>query len=407
MNPLSAAAWAAALFLAANLFPHSVALRLAVLALGLALVAFELARAKLAGRPAGVQVPPPLLVPILLWAAWAALSILWSVEPERSMKEFKNEVGYAFAAFWFCYMAAQAHNAARVIPTVLAIGAAATCAIGLYVFWFPTSQLLALGLHNGPGDQTSALLTLMPSAMVAAWLASRRKLPRGFRSASITLPILFCASAYATLNRTVWLGFAAQAVILGALFLQRSTSKATSAPGWARQFAILTAVLVLGGGVAMTLYVQKERAEQGWAPAFSNDLRLKLWPEVAEMIEKRPLTGYGFGRGVVRQSLHEEFNVGALWHAHNLLLETAVEVGLPGAALLLLVLVATLHRGWRLARSTDGTVATCGAALIAVVVGMLIRNMTDMLWVRQNALLYWGVVGVLLGWGTERHRSAS
>ena len=99
MNPLSAAAWVAALFLAANLFPHTVALRLTLLALGLALVVFELARAKLAKRPSNVQALPPLLVPILLWTAWAALSILWSVEPDRSMKEYKNEVVYVFLAY--------------------------------------------------------------------------------------------------------------------------------------------------------------------------------------------------------------------------------------------------------------------------------------------------------------------
>jgi len=42
-----------------------------------------------------------------------------------------------------------------------------------------------------------------------------------------------------------------------------------------------------------------------------------------------------------------------------------------------------------------------------VVVGMLTRNMTDVLWVRQNSLLYWGVVGTLLGWGQVRRRARS
>ena len=400
MNPLSAAAWVAALFLAANLFPHTVALRLTLLALGLALVTFELARTRLAGRPAVVRALPPLLIPILLWAAWAALSLLWSSEPDRSLKEFKNEVGYTFLGFWFCYVAAQAPNATRVMFCIVAIGAAASCAIGLYVFFLPTSQLLTVGLHNGPGDQTSALLTLMPGAIIAAWQGSRLKVPRGLRIASVALPILFCASAYATLNRTIWLGFAAQVVILGTILHGHLKAQSTRTPGASRRFAMIAAAVALSGGVAMTLFIQKERTEQGWAPAFGKDLRLELWPEVAKMIEVRPLTGYGFGRGVVRQSLHEEFDVGALWHAHNLFLETAVELGLPGVALLLLLLAMTVHRGWQLARSTDVTVAVCGAALIAIIAGMVIRNMTDMLWVRQNALLYWGVVGVLLAWGT-------
>jgi len=32
-----------------------------------------------------------------------------------------------------------------------------------------------------------------------------------------------------------------------------------------------------------------------------------------------------------------------------------------------------------------------------VVAGMVMRNMTDTLFVRQNALFFWGVAGILLG----------
>jgi hypothetical protein len=46
-------------------------------------------------------------------------------------------------------------------------------------------------------------------------------------------------------------------------------------------------------------------------------------------------------------------------------------------------------------------------ALLGVLAGMLVRNMTDSLLVRQNALLFWGVSGVLLAWGsTSRNLGA-
>ncbi len=182
MNPLNLAAWCAALFLAANLFPHSVALRLTLLALGLALVVFELARARLAGRPAGVQSLPPLLVPILLWAAWAALSVTWSVEPERSIKEFKNEVGYVFLGYWLCWVAAQAPGARRAFVVVLGAGATLTCVVGLYVYLVPASHPWLLRMASGPGDQSSALLTLMPCALIAIWLAREDNAPRAAAS---------------------------------------------------------------------------------------------------------------------------------------------------------------------------------------------------------------------------------
>ena len=117
MRPLDLAAWCAALFLAANLFPHTVALRLTLLVLGLAFVGVALVRAR---RPLDLKLIPPLLIPILLWAAWAALSITWSVEPARSMKEYKNEVVYAFLAYWLCWLAVQTPDARRAFCLRLA-----------------------------------------------------------------------------------------------------------------------------------------------------------------------------------------------------------------------------------------------------------------------------------------------
>jgi hypothetical protein len=37
---------------------------------------------------------------------------------------------------------------------------------------------------------------------------------------------------------------------------------------------------------------------------------------------------------------------------------------------------------------------------------MVVRNVTDVLWVRSNALLYWGVAGALLGFGVARRAEA-
>ena len=125
----------------------------------------------------------------------------------------------------------------------------------------------------------------------------------------------------------------------------------------------------------------------------------KLWPEVLELIGERPWTGYGFGRGVLREPLQAELKDPLLWHAHNVFLDTAMQVGLPGLLLLLVLIGATLREGWRLVQAENILANACGIAALAVVAGMLIRNMTDMLWVRHNALVYWAVLGVLFAWG--------
>src|SRR5512135_1116191 len=187
MNPLDLAAWCAALFLAANLFPHTVALRLTLLVLGLAFAALALARAK---RPLDIRVLPPLLVPILLWAAWAAVSIKWSVEPERSMKEYKNEVAYVFLGYWLCWIAAQAPGARRAFGLALVPGATASCLIGLYVYAVPAASPWIERFANGPGDQSSALLTLMPLVLLAIWLTRKERcsLSAARRPCSVSTP---------------------------------------------------------------------------------------------------------------------------------------------------------------------------------------------------------------------------
>ena len=404
MNPLSAAAWAAALFLAANLFPHSIALRLTMLALGLALVAFELARAKLAGRPAGVQALPPLLFPILLWAAWAALSILWSVEPERSMKEFKNEVVYVFLGYWLCWVAAQAPGARRAFGTVLGAGAVLTCAVGLYGYVVPAGHAWLMRLASGPGDQSSALLTLMPCAQIAIWLAREEHAPRALQRALWALPLLFLAAAYATLNRTVWIGFAVELVVMGVLLLPRPEFSPLLKLGRARLLAGLLAAAFVGGVVLVGIQVQEERVAMSPGAAVERDPRMEIWAVAIDTIKDHPVTGLGFGRGIDRRSLTEELGNRQYWHAHNLILEAAVETGLLGAALLLLLICAAAYRGWRLARSADAPAAAYGTALVVVVAGMFLRNMTDTLLVRQNALLFWGVGALLLGLGAAASR---
>ena len=156
----------------------------------------------------------------------------------------------------------------------------------------------------------------------------------------------------------------------------------------------------------MMLRIQEERVEARVAMPLSGDPRLALWPEVLERIGERPMLGYGFGRGMLRAALRKELNDGSLWHSHNLVLDVALQSGGIGLLLLGALLFLTLRHGWRLVFSEDGAAAACGIAVVVVVVGMVMRNMTDVLWVRQNALLYWGIVGTLLAVGSARSRLA-
>jgi O-antigen ligase len=377
LQALSLSAWAAAFFVSAALFAHTVALRLLMLA-----CCAVLALAAIARERGSIRALPPIWLAFALWAAWALLSLAWSVEPERTAKELRNEVGYTALAFWACHVAGQAHNAVRIVAPILAAAALLLCAFAFYYFphgnySYPPSW------HGGPGNLSSTLLTLMPCALLGAWYGQRAR-SRFVSLASMALVLLLFAAAYTTLNRTIWVGFAAQFLLIGALITLRHEQAMAAR---AKMIGSAFAIMIIAAAAMMTIQIQGAREQKDVTAALDRDSRLKLWPEVLEYVKQRPFTGYGFGRGMFRESLQKEFNQTLLWH------------GLPGLLLLLFLLGATVREGWRMSRSSDPFAAACGIAVLCVVAGIVIRNMTDTLWVRQNALLYWGVLGLLFAWG--------
>ena len=390
---LAALSWMAAAFLCASLFAHTVALRLTLLMLGSALAAVAVWRDR-----DELRVLPPIWLPVVLWAAWAWLSVVWSIEPERTYKELRNEIVYAGLALWMCFVAAGAPKAARILLPTLAAAAAGGMLIAMRDFALGWERYLA-GLNGGPGDHSSALLTLMPCIAMAGWSTWRAGGPRWVQLAAALLGLLGFVGAYCTMNRTVWMGLAVESLLLGGMLALRARAPSS----WSKRTRLVSgfvAVALIAGAVVALSAVQAKREVIG-GKTLAKDTRLVLWPEIVERIRERPLTGYGFGRGLLRGPLQTEFRDldAMLWHAHNIFLEQLLQLGAPGLVLFLGLLAALVRQGWRAAAATSDLQAACGIALIAVVAGMLVRNMTDTLFVRQNALLFWGVAGILLAWG--------
>src|SRR5262245_22668962 len=146
----TAASVVAALFLASCVFGHTVALRLLLLGSGLLLTAMVAVRNR-----ESISKLPPIWLAFLLWGAWAAASIAWSVDPAWSRKEWQNEVFYTGAGLWVCYVGAQARHAEKIFGAVVATAAVAACAVAFAKFsqGFGAYQS---GWHGGPGDHSSA-----------------------------------------------------------------------------------------------------------------------------------------------------------------------------------------------------------------------------------------------------------
>jgi O-antigen ligase len=88
-----------------------------------------------------------------------------------------------------------------------------------------------------------------------------------------------------------------------------------------------------------------------------------------------------------------------LWHAHNVFLNYGLEMGVPGMLALAWVFVSLLREYWRLYAGQDRVASLLGVAGLTLLAGMLLRNQVNDMFVRDEAILFWALNGMLLGWG--------
>jgi hypothetical protein len=107
--------------------------------------------------------------------------------------------------------------------------------------------------------------------------------------------------------------------------------------------AALTALLA-AGPTRVIAYILSVDNPMGIAVA----LRLDMWSRALAMIQDMPFTGIGLNTfPVIQSSFYPGFLLGPEPHAHNLFIQTALDLGLPGLLAFLWLLVAWVYTVWR------------------------------------------------------------
>jgi O-antigen ligase len=204
---------------------------------------------------------------------------------------------------------------------------------------------------------------LMFALIAGVWL--RREDRAGSRAASkvvLVLLLIVAAALLFTLSRQSWIGAAAGIVALG---LSRR-------PQWivAAVVALIAVALVPIPGVGNSFGDYLLSASD--TSTESTDTRLELWEASVELIPEHALIGSGpgtigsFGQG------------DRPFYAHNVFLDSAVEVGLIGALALLAVFLGGMRKALR-----NGAILAFALLAAAVVAGLF----DDTLYFPRNGLL--------------------
>jgi putative inorganic carbon (HCO3(-)) transporter len=131
------------------------------------------------------------------------------------------------------------------------------------------------------------------------------------------------------------------------------------------------------------------------------ETRMELWDRAVYMLQDFPFTGIGLGQfSPVLHALYVPLLVPPgqfVPHAHNLYLEYALELGIPGAVAFALVVLAFFRQCARAARSADPLLRWTGLGLALGVFGFLVYGLADAIAPGARAGL---VLWLLLGLGT-------
>lgn len=396
MNAMPPRAWQlilpACLLIAILPVTHTIALRLWLLAATLVL-------AILAWRRETTP-PIPARNALLAWAAIAVGSLAWSVDFEYSRGEVINEVGYAMAAYFgFFALVRSETDVRRIMLALLAtIGLASVFAIAS----FAGDDDWLTGKSIGVGDRNAFSTTISLGSVALMLLISNRRLAPAPRWAVWLVFALGFVAASLTLNRTMWPALGAAAIVL---LLTHNADRLRTPRDRLIILALVVSIAAISASqflIASKIKRSEQSASQGVVTTVMKDERVQIWKYALRRAADRPLYGYGYGRGILRKDFRARLGNDLAWHAHNVFLNQAISVGIPGLVAYCLVLMALAAAFVRLVRQTDPLARSLGGFGLALLACMIVRSLADDTIVRENALLFWSLAGMALGVGTRR-----
>lgn len=267
------------------------------------------------------------------------------------------------------------------------------------------SALVRLPEGNQAGTSANQLagtllfyLPLLISTLIGwRW---RKSLRVGIGLTLIT--VLIAGILLLTQSRTGWLGAAGSMLLLlmfWGFIIPRQDKR------WSRIWIIIVlSITVAFAGLAI---IGPERLQSLWRdPAQetavgslgSTTFRVEVWQWATVAVADFPFTGTGLGtfRQVVRRlyplNVQPNYDIA---HAHNIFLQTALDVGLPGLIIYLAILIVAFILGWQVANA-DVQLRPYALGLMGGLTAVHIFGLADALALgSKTGLVYWIILGLL------------
>lgn len=356
-------------------------------------------------------------LPVLLFTGLMVLSCAFSAHKAYSIQEVLRTGSGVLLYFVVAYQFRQSKHLSLLANTLLGLSAAV--ALGGMAHYQLFSDERASALFGNAQPLASLVMILLP---VVAALAFTDKSPSR-RMVAMAVGATMIGCLMLTQGRSAFIGAAAGLALLGWLATRpvagRKEENGATAPLTARKHVLvwpaLLVVVVLGflGAVRVQNDSLGQRALAGAALQADSSWQQRVqsyWTGAGEMIRERPLDGWGTGlypiyqhqftgQGAVITPEGPSVRVSLAEQAHNLYLQTAVELGLPGMLLFVAILGLFLYRGVaRVQEMEAGIRRTLLMGALASTVAFSLDALASPSWqYGQTAIFFW----LMLGMGTS------
>jgi len=371
----------AAFWLATLPFSHTVALRYSLFVSAFLLILLSRQTVFLHGLP--------LRAAFLAWGIAALLSLLSAPHPLESLRDIKSELLMGFAAFWLLYnLGLKSRNCDLLIVGLCA----SLLGGGILSIWqfFPSLPQAPGRYYPGNGVWSTWLVLSLPVLLTCTRITL---LPKAVRRLVWFCLICLPVWGFLTFNRGFWIALISVALIFawreGEHYFAR------------RRFVVQLTLALIPIALLLMLQIHNLRLENAASLPltvhFDQDPRPALWLQSLRLIADGPITGAGFGQGIYKFELTTRLGNSLLWHGHNLFINTALQMGVPGLFALFWILSAAGRKFSFKSQTAPAAHAIIGTGGLALLSALIVKNFTDDFFIEQNALLFWAMVGLGLG----------
>lgn len=359
-------------------------------------------------------VPTPFDLVFILWGCALIAGILVTADPVETLPKATGLI-LGVGVWRLTVMNARSPRSILIAVGVLVLVSLAFSLIGIFGLQeFPKIPALAQLNPFRPGalpglqglvvhpNQLAGLICIFLPLLVSLLVSPPDELTSLPWRLAILLATLWTVwILLLTQSRGGWIGAAGGMIVLLALWaavLPRSRRRL-----W---LWLLLAALAVGGVVAVAWIGPAELRDLWLDPPQETvvgtlttlNYRKELWPWAVAAIGDFPFTGVGLGtfRQVAFRlyplSLSPAYDIA---HAHNIFLQTALDVGLPGLIIYGATLLIAAAAGWRVARRHAGY-RSISLGLLAGLAALHIYGLADALALGSKpAVVFWLALGLL------------